>query len=217
LTGPGLFGYDITRCRQVKYPIEIPGCFSGKTLCKEAGVAIHRRADTSGTAGKVGVYLGLILFIAGCASTGKTIVTKKLSRPLDGYKSVAVAVASQFGESQDIELMLEGKIIQKLREIDSLDSVFSYRLAPHEPHDLRVTVTVTDMVRVSPVERDLLGALAGSGKVVISTVLTDTRSNETISKFFVKGTATWRSSTPQAVRRIAEEIKAYFVQNLLGS
>ena len=168
----------------------------------------------AGTASKAGLIFCMILFIAGCASTGKTIVTQKLDRPLSGYESVAVAVTSESGESGDIELMLEGKIIQKLREIDSLKRVFSYRLSPHEAHDLKVTAVVTDMARVSPAERDLLGALAGSGKVVISTELTDSRRNETISKFFVEGTATMRSSTPQAVRRIAEEIKAYFVQNM---
>lgn len=174
-------------------------------------MVIHPKA---GTVSKVGLFFCLISVIVGCASTGKTVVSQKLSRPLNGYESVAVEVVSQLDESRDIELMLEGKIIQKLREIDSLKRVFSFRLSPHETHDLKVTAMVTDMVRVGPAERDLLGAFAGSGKVVISTELTDALRNETVSKFFVKGTATWRSSTPQAVRRVAEEIKEYFVQNM---
>ena len=174
-------------------------------------MAFHSKV---GAASKSVLFCCLVLLIAGCVSTGKTTVSQKPTRPLSEYKNIAVAVASQSDASGDIELMLEGKIIQKLREIDSLKSVYSYRLSPHEKHDLKVTATVIDMARVSPVERDLLGALAGSGKVVICTELTDSQTNETVSKFFVSGTATWRSSTPQAVRRISEEIKDYFVQNM---
>ena len=162
----------------------------------------------------VGLLLGLIFSIGSCASTGKTTVKKELSTSLGKYKSVAVEAVSHIGQSKDIELMLEGQIIKKLREIKSLENVISYRLSPKKKHDLRVRATLADLDRMPMAARDIFGSLAGSGKIVVLTELVDTESNEVVSKFFIEGTATYRSATPQAVRRVADEIKAFFEKNM---
>lgn len=161
-----------------------------------------------------GLLLVLIFIMGGCASTGKTTVKKELSTSLGKYKNIAVEVVSHIGQSKDIELMLEGKIIQKLREIKSFENVISYRLSPKKKHDLRVRATLADLDRMPMAVRDFFGSLAGSGKVIVLTELVDTKNNEVVSKFFIEGTATYRSATPQAVRRVADEIKAFFEKNM---
>ena len=160
------------------------------------------------------LLLGLIFSMGSCASTGKTTVKKELTTSLGKYKNIAAEAVSHIDQSKDIELMLEGQIIKKLREIKSFENVISYRLSPKKKHDLRVKATLADLDRMPAAARDLFGSLAGSGKVVVLTELVDTEYNKVVSKFFIEGTATYRSATPQAVRRVADEIKVFFEKNM---
>ncbi len=162
------------------------------------------------------LFAGVILLVAGCASTGTIQQTAPITVKLSGYKTMLFRVSSDVPESSQEVVHFESMTVAKLRERGLFEKVIAGSASPNAKADLRADAEIVKLKKVGSGARVMLGAFAGRAGMAVEVKLTDVKTGKNLGVFKAEGKSSggtvFAGNTGQAVERIAEQI-VEFVQN----
>jgi hypothetical protein len=169
------------------------------------------------------VVVSLSCIMAGCgSSTGYIQNSTPLSPNASRARTVVVHVTSRVPDSEETTRELEGAVVERLREGEAFERVFSSLSVGARVPDLSVNATITKFEGVSNLARDSGGLLlwgpvvaavlqaAIVAEIVADVVIQDSKTGETLGSATVRGESS--KVTIQAVQRTAEQIAGFVSQ-----
>src|SRR5690348_6698656 len=110
-----------------------------------------------------GLFTALLIFAAGCASTGQSKLSQPVAVKLSQFKTATVSVKSAVTKPpermDEFMAQLESRIIAKLREQRAFEKV--YPAAADSIGDLQIIITITSIRDINNFNRVMWGAFAG--------------------------------------------------------
>lgn len=163
------------------------------------------------------VVVSLAWAMTGCGSSAGSIRTSTPLPPnVVRARTIVIHVASRVPDSEETTRELEGAIVEKLREGDAFERVFSSLSVGTRVPDLSVNATITKFEGISSFARELVGGALGIwGALVQATIVTevvvhDGKTGATLGSATVRGESS--KVTIQAIQRTAEQIAGFVSQ-----
>jgi hypothetical protein len=169
----------------------------------------------------IGLCSIVLLFAAGCASTGNSTMSQPLTVKLSQFKSATVEVKSTAPQApvrlDEFLEQLQSRIIVKLRESNAFKRIYSQ--AEMDSHsDLRITVIITKIRDVDNFNRVMWGALAGQAKTEATVEFSEQSTGKLLGSGEIEGKSSngtvFSGTTSEAVDRVADEVVKLVEQNL---
>jgi len=161
--------------------------------------------------------VSLSSIMTGCgSSTGYIQTSTPLSPNASRARSVVVHVTSRVPDSEETTRELEGAVVERLREGDAFERVFSSLSVGTRVPDLSVNATITKFDGMSSLGRELLGGsfsiwgLLVQATIVTEVVVHDSKTGATLGSATVRGESS--KVTIQAIQRTAEQIAGFVSQ-----
>jgi len=158
-------------------------------------------------------FLGIVMFLGGCSSTGRKQITQPLESPILTDSTVALSVQAKDGIDADEEEITEAIQILSARLSDRLvsEGIFRQVVQHGESADYRMDVQLIGVSEVSSASRILFGVMAGSNTLEVSTVVYRGNSNDPLTSFTVYGKSaahpfSSESHMDDAFREVIDEI-----------
>lgn len=188
------------------------------TRCRAARFARVRFASKLSTL----AVLFILMFVAGCASTGKSTVRQAFSVSLGQFKSATVEVVSAAEKNpariNEFLVQLESRIIAKLREKGTFAKVYSQAADADAKSDVALRVIITNIRDISAFDRVMWGGLAGQANTKATVEVRERASDKLIGSGEIEGKSSGGSvmagTTSEAVDRVADEVVRLVVDNL---
>ncbi len=169
----------------------------------------------------VAILIMSLLSIAGCAaSAGGTLkVDYPSAANLSNVGNLEVIVRCETSQAEKEKGPIETAVVMRLRNLAVFKKVYLAPGSAGETPDLRLTVVVTNIKRVTKASRLWFGSMAGQGKIKANIELYDLQSNLKVRQATVEGVTSngtvFSGSTDEAIDKLAEAIANYFQENLL--
>lgn len=162
---------------------------------------------------KIILFILPLLYI-GCASTAVTQMIKEPEIKFNQYEYFSINVEIDdvyFNEEIDDAFidLLKDTILRKIFE-KKLASKIIYRSNNNLNKLLNINITLTDLNKVTAIERFLVGGLAGQGIVGVKVECYDKDNSKVISEAVIMGKSSggtiFAGTTSQAVEKASEQI-----------
>jgi len=152
------------------------------------------------------IFLGIVLMLSACSTTGKIDPTMPITGDLDSYDSIFVAVTSELQVENEELLEIEELLIEQLVEEHCYSEVSSCRSAPDKKRDLTLQVKVLKM----PVGGIQDYTIFSEGETRFDVILIAEASGKTIGACIVSaeawGGGIWSTSSGRAIDCAVEEV-----------
>jgi hypothetical protein len=163
------------------------------------------------------VVVSLLWAMSGCfSSTGSIQTSAPLPRNVVRARTIVIHVTSRVPDSEETTRELEGAVVEKLREGDAFERVFSSLSVGTRVPDLLVNATITEFDGMSSLGRELTTGYLGifsplvEATIVTEVVVRDGKSGATLGSATVRGESS--RVTIQAIQRTAEQIAGFVSQ-----
>ncbi len=161
------------------------------------------------------IFFFVVIFLGGCASTGKITTTVPVTTKLSNYKTMLFNISSNIPDSSEETVQLESMTIAKLREKGLFQKIFVTSSSPDVQPDLKLNAKIVALKKVSSGARVMVGAMAGRAGIDVEVELFDLKESKVLGTFLAQGRSSggtvFAGTTPQAVERAVEQI-AEFIQ-----
>ena len=167
---------------------------------------------------KYGIVLVLAVLLNACASSGTLQTSIPMTVKLTDYKTMLINVSAQTPESAEEVAELEKMTIDKLREKNVFGNVVPGSTSPEAAVELRLSLKIVQLHKVSRSARLMMGGLAGQASIVIEAELLDVKAGKTVGGFKVEaqssGGTVFAGTTSQAIERAVEQIVGFVQKNV---
>ncbi len=157
------------------------------------------------------ILILFLLIISGCAP--QTRVQMESSFALRPDRVIAVGVESKnpeyIKEAEKIEIIL----LEKLKN----SNLFSDIRKDKKDADIFIRVNITEVVRVSSADRLLFGAMAGRAKIAGNIFIENSRSGETIGKFYIESISSGGTVLAGTTEDVIEQFANQLVDTILSN
>ncbi len=155
--------------------------------------------------------------MGGCASsTGSIQTSTPLPPSVVRARTIVVHVTSRVPDSEETTRELEGAVVEKLREGDAFERVFSSLSVGTRVPDLSVNATITKFDGMGSFAREVTALQLGvfsllvEATIVTEVVVQDAKTGATLGSATVSGESS--KVTIQAIQRTAEQIAGFVSQ-----
>ena len=163
------------------------------------------------------VVVSLPWAMTGCASsTGSIQTSTPLPPDVVRARTIVIHVTSRVPESEETTRELEGAVVEKLREGDAFERVFSSLSVGTRVPERSVNATITKFDGLGSFAREIsavsLGIFGGlvEATIVAEVVVQDGKTGATLGSATVRGESS--KVTIQAIQRTAEQIAGFVSQ-----
>jgi Domain of unknown function (DUF4410) len=164
------------------------------------------------------IFLFVVIFLGGCASTGKISTTVPMTVKLSTYKTMLLNISSQIPESSEEMVQLESMTIAKLRDKGLFEKIIVGSSSPDAQADLRLKAKIVALKKVSSGARVMVGAMAGRAGIDVEVELFDLKESKILGTFIAQGRSSggtvFAGTTPQAIERAVEQIVEFIQKSM---
>ena len=162
------------------------------------------------------IMIGLSALI-GCASSGGI----QHAGPIATHTPVSIDFArvetsSALGDLESEKHSLNDLVISGLRARDVFGDVEGDEPAAGVSGGMDIKITIKEIKKISPEEREWAGALAGRARIVVGVTVSDLSSGKLIETFDAVGESSGGSNlagtTDEAIQRAAEQVVAQVIK-----